>query len=291
MSQKTAISWTDHTFNPWWGCTKVSPGCANCYAERDAKRYGHDIWGPGKPRRVFGTKHWAEPGRWNRVAERERVRKRVFCASMADIFEDEALVGERNLLYDTIDATPWLDWQLLTKRPENFQGALPARWLLDPPKNVWLGVSVEDQATADERIPLLLQTQAALRFVSYEPALAPVDFGMYLSRTNMPGLNLMPGFRDPLPGIDWVIVGGESGPGARPFNLAWARASVAQCKATGVAVFVKQLGARTVGPRLHAPTPNDPGTVAFLPRWADAKGGDPTEWPVDLRVQEFPKAA
>ncbi len=138
MGKDTAISWCHHTFNPWHGCEKVSPGCANCYAEAFSKRIGRDIWGRGKPRRFFGDKHWAEPRKWNEDAMRAGERRRVFCASMADVFEaDGSLVAHRERLWLLIESTPHLDWLLLTKRPENAAGMAPwrGRW----PANVWLG--------------------------------------------------------------------------------------------------------------------------------------------------------
>jgi protein gp37 len=267
----TTIEWTDYTFNPWWGCTKVSAGCTNCYAETLSNRYGFDAWGPGKPRRAFGKKHWSDPYKWDRKARVEGVRRRVFCASMADVFEDEAPTGERERLWDLVLDTPGLDWQILSKRPEAFRDLLPEDngW---PWRNVWLGVSVEDQATADERIPLLLQTPAAVRFVSYEPALLPVDLRTYVS----PGQPWGERF------LDWIIVGGESGPGARPFDVEWARLVIGGCRMAQppVPVFVKQLGARPY--QSHWP---DKKPLHLR----DRKGGDPLEWPSDLRVREFPQ--
>lgn len=270
MSAKTGIEWTDHTFNPWWGCTKVSPGCANCYAERDATRYGHPVWGPDAGRRFFGQKHWLEPLRWDIAAMKAGVRRRVFCASMADVFEetrgrglDFRLDAERRKLWAAIRATSHLDWLLLTKRPENI-------WKLGPvggwPRNVRVGVSVESQEY-ESRIIELLESDAPHPWISYEPALGPLD--LCLGNTAMLSL-------------EWVIVGGESGPGARPFDLAWARSVVEQCRAAGVACFVKQLGANPDGAGFSV-------AARFRGRLRDRKGGDPSEWPEDLRVREFPR--
>ena len=129
MGATTEIAWTDRTFNPWWGCARVSPGCEHCYAEAWAKRTGRQLWGPHAARRTFGEAHWREPLRWNAVAEKSGIRSRVFCASMADIFEDlRALDQERCRLWTLIDATPWLDWQVLTKRPEQIARLSPGRW-------------------------------------------------------------------------------------------------------------------------------------------------------------------
>lgn len=234
MGEQTAIEWTDHTFNPWWGCARVSPACQHCYAETFAHRYGHDIWGKDSERRFFGDKHWNEPLRWNRKAEADGVRRRVFCASMADVFEARADLDEhRARLWELIAATPWLDWLLLTKRPASVHALAPARWFVEPgnllceacggsaslplgttcneheprmtgwPANVWIGTTVEDQQRADERLPLLRSIPARIRFLSCEPLLGPLDLD--------------------LTGISWVIAGGESGPGARPMDPQWVR--------------------------------------------------------------------
>jgi protein gp37 len=235
MGERTAIAWTDHTFNPWWGCTNVSPGCDHCYAETFAKRTGHDVWGKTGERRFFGDKHWAEPLKWNRQAEAEGRRHRVFCASMADVFEPrDDLLPQRARLFELIGATPMLDWQLLTKRPENACG--PGRWLVPPewieeeqdwPANVWLGATVEDQQRADLRIPRLAKVPAAVRFLSCEPLLGPVRLGALAGS------------------VDWVICGGESGPHHRPLNLDYARDLHDQCKRFGIPFFFKQVGGRT----------------------------------------------
>ena len=193
MGKETAISWTDHTFNPWWGCEKVSPGCAHCYAETFAKRTGNDVWGAAAPRRFFGDKHWAEPLKWNAEAREAGVRRRVFCASMADWLEDrDDLIPHLARLLDLIRQTPHLDWLLLTKRPENWKERIgkAARHTREnggdmrlfcewghgtPPPNVWIGTTVEDQRRADERIPALLAIPAIVRFLSGEPLLEAVN--------------------------------------------------------------------------------------------------------------------
>lgn len=215
MGEATGIAWTDHTFNPWWGCMKVSPGCANCYAEQWDRRRGNPAgagpgghWGPMSPRRFFKDSHWKEPERWNRSAVRDGVRRRVFCASMADVFEDRAdLVAPRARLFRLIAATPGLDWLLLTKRPENLSRFLP--WVAPitedtpvspayanpqmfgaramspdaPWPNVWVGTTVEDQRRAMERIPVLALIPAAVRFLSMEPLLEAVTLAPYLFNT------------------------------------------------------------------------------------------------------------
>lgn len=254
MGEGSRIEWTDHTFNPWWGCAKVSPGCEHCYAESSSKRWGHEIWGHGGERRFFGEKHWNEPLRWNRAVPVGE-RRRVFCASMADVFEDRAdLHTPRHHLWRLISKTQDLDWLLLTKRPENLAKLLPwgpvmsvaGRWL-DPWPNVWIGVTVEDQQRADERIPRLLEVPAVVRFLSCEPLLGAV---------RLPA-EALGECSDPqcgdstwdhactlgLPGVDWVIVGGESGPGARPMDPYWARSLRNQCTSAGVAFHFKQWGA------------------------------------------------
>jgi protein gp37 len=224
MGEATGIGWTDATFNPWWGCSKVSPGCSRCYAEGLADRYGHDVWGVTKPRRTFGDKHWAEPLRWNAAAVAAKVRRRVFCASMADVFESHPqLDAERARLWELVDATPDLDWQLLTKRPENVWGMIPGRWFRDWPAHVWLGTSTEDQRRADERVPELLRLPAPVRFLSVEPLIGPVALRC-----------------DWLLKLAWVIVGGESGPRRRTMESAWLEDVAAHTVSHGVPLYVKQ---------------------------------------------------
>lgn len=241
MGTTTAISWTDHTFNTWWGCQRVSPGCENCYAETFAKRTGNDVWGKNADRRRFGDKHWNEPFKWNRSAESEGRRHRVFCASMADVFEDrEDHLNDRDRLFDTIHQTPWLDWQLLTKRPENVLKMVPYVDASDWPDNVWIGATVEDQKRADERVPVLLEIPAKVRFLSCEPLL-----GSVVLRPSWTELELRSFGGDGVecfPRVDWVIVGGESGPKHRPLNLDAARHLRDQCLADGVPFFFKQVG-------------------------------------------------
>jgi len=278
MAENSKIAWTDSTFNPWIGCTRVSPGCDHCYAEaQDArKRWGKTThWGPGVPRMRTSASNWKQPLRWNRLAETQTGKSGrwlVFCASLADVFDNEVPEEWRHDLFDLIGKTPNLTWLILTKRIGNVAkcGAYvyPNRTVRP---NVWLGASVGNQEEADRDIPKLLATPAAKRFVSYEPALGPVDFQPFLSQIEPHGIH---GKR----ALDWIIVGGESAQGgakARPFDIAWARSTVEQCKAAGVACFVKQLGSWVV--QEHA---------VFGVH--DRAGADPAEWPEDLRVQEFP---
>jgi protein gp37 len=221
MGFNSAIEWTTHTFNPWWGCTKVSDGCKFCYAEALAKRYGHQVWGTNKPRRLLSEAHWRSPLKWEDDAKTKRTRYRVFCASMADVFEENAPEREVRRLWDIIRRTPHLDWQLLTKRPHRIAANLPEDWG-DGYPNVWLGTSVEDQHVL-ERIAQLTVIPAVVHFLSLEPLLGP-----------LPNL--------PLQDIEWVIVGGESGPHARFMDRAWVLDIRRQCRAACVAFFFKQWG-------------------------------------------------
>lgn len=239
MGKNSAIEWCDHTFNPWWGCVKVSPGCQHCYADTLATRYGYTVWGPATTtsRRFFGATHWQEPLRWNRDAARDGVRRRVFCASMADVFEENAdLVSERQKLWALIEATPWLDWLLLTKRPEHINVMLPQQWLDHPRPNVWLGTSVETQDQAARRIPLLQGVRAAVLFLSCEPLLGPLDLDGLAYEAAGPARS---GYN---PLVDWIIVGGESGHGARPMHPDWVRSLRDQCTTAGIAFHFKQWG-------------------------------------------------
>jgi protein gp37 len=189
--ENSKIEWTGHTFNPWVGCTKVSPACANCYAEfSEDKRFHRVEWGKGKPRQLASDAMWGEPLKWNEEARLTGQRKKVFCASLADIFDDEIPKERRDRLWKLIKDCPWLDFQLLTKRPENISGMLPPDWG-EGWENVWLGTSVENQEWADKRIPLLTDVPAKVHFLSVEPLLGPIQFKT-------------------LDDIEWVIVGGET---------------------------------------------------------------------------------
>lgn len=243
MAAKTKIQWTwrqlpdgswieGETFNPWWGCLKVSEECQKCYAEGIAKHYGKNVWGPAAntERWTFGEKHWQEPFKWNRQAEKQGHRHSVFCASMADVYEDHPQVtNEREKLWRVIEQTPWLNWLLLTKRPENILKMSP--WIGQWPDNVWIGTSVGLQKRAEERIPCLLEVPAVVRFLSCEPLLGPVDLMPWISQ------------------LQWIITGGESGTNARPMNMEWARSLRDQCLSARlqgyqVPFFFKQVGGR-----------------------------------------------
>ena len=205
MGVITKISWCDHTFNPWWGCAQVSPLCDHCYAMMlDVRWFRRAHWGPRAPRRHFGAAHWREPLRWNCSALVEGRRHRVFCASMADVFDNEVEQAARDRLWRLIRHTPNLDWVVLTKTHRQRAGDAAGRLCAGYP-NVWLLVSV-DQAGLDRDVPKLLEIPAVVRGLSIQPQLAPVRLGKFA------GL------------LQWVINGGESEvPGARPFHLEWAR--------------------------------------------------------------------
>jgi protein gp37 len=230
MADRSSIEWTDATFNPWWGCERVSPACAHCYADREARRYGHPgLWEGGGARRFLSDAHWDRPHAWNRRAADDRKPLKVFCASMADVFEEHpALPPWRERLWELIDETPWLRWQLLTKRPENVVSLAP--WGSDWPENVWIGTSIENSRFTF-RADILREVPAAVRFLSIEPLLANVFEN---GRPNRRPLDL--------DGIHWVIAGGESGPRARPTRLDWLRQVRDASVDSGVAFFLKQLG-------------------------------------------------
>lgn len=302
MAERTGIEWCNHTFSPWRGCTRVSEGCQFCYAEtlsgRNPKVLG--TWGPNGTRVRAADQQWREPIRWDRAAREAGARRRVFCASLADVFEDwpgqmvhsnglPAYVHEptgaamsvpggygpqaeggyadrwtprpftlddaRAKLWELIRQTPNLDWQLLTKRPENIARMMPpGNW-----PNVWLGVSVESQEYV-WRLDALQEApqQVPVHFCSAEPLLEPLGLLPVLGPT----------------GINWVIIGGESGGQARQCHVEWVRRLVSQCREADIATFVKQLGRHPAG--MH-PLP-----------LADSKGGDWDEWPADLRIRKFP---
>jgi protein gp37 len=248
MGANSKIEWCDHTFNPWIGCTKVSPGCAHCYAERDMERYGKAKWGAGQPRVRTAASTWTQPLKWDRAAAQFGRRDRVFCASLADVFDPEVPIEWLADLFFLIDRCPHLDWLLLTKRPElirercdlasNGNGDL---WdFANHMPNVWLGTTVEDQQRADERIPWLLKVPARVRFLSCEPMLGPVDLRAVAW-----------GHSNALHRLDWIIAGGESGPQARPMSLTWALTLRDQAVAAGVPFLFKQWGE-------WCPSPSDP---------------------------------
>jgi protein gp37 len=420
MAENSKIQWTTHSWNPFRGCTKISPGCKFCYAESTSKRNLKVLgqWGPNGTRVVASESQWQEPVKWDRWAAegkchacggrgRKRLlkceecdgrgaaaggpyRARVFCASLADVFEDwqgpmsdasgnvfikpylesenlpenwdtcepETFAKDpqgwrlvtmndvRDRLFATIAITPHLDWLLLTKRPENAGSYLTeptlghrvyagvsamldagtsgplgrewdrvhelagestesggqfewTHWKL-PLSNLWLGTSVEDQRRADTRIPELLKIPARVRFLSVEPMLEAIDLRFGRLPHNMDEARM---FGDVVPdsrGVDWIIVGGESGSNARPFDLAWARSLRDQCREAGVAFFMKQMGenlqaTNIIDPLDQFPSNGHRGFDAVPGRedtirvhLKDKKGGEMAEWPEDLRIREFP---
>lgn len=225
MGEYTAIPWCTHTFNPWWGCENVSPGCAHCYAETLANRFYKGLWGKGHGFHFFGDKHWNEPLAWNRKAEGEGVRRRVFCASMADVFEyrDELIQPRLRLLQLVLD-TPHLDWLFLTKREQEMAGFMD--WYYrqeqgDLVPNLWLGVTIEN-ARFTHRADILRETSAAIRFISAEPLLGSLLKSRdYIEQPNVG--RARPAASLNLTDIDWVIAGAESGPKARPMDEEWVR--------------------------------------------------------------------
>jgi protein gp37 len=220
MAEKTGISWTDHTFNVAWGCDKVSPGCKFCYADVASARFGFDVWGKHKPRRTLSEHYWNEPIRWNRKAEKAGEIHKVFSSSMCDIFEDHPTISqELQKLWVLIKKTPYLTWQLLTKRAERIAQCLPFDWG-EGYSNVWLGVSVENSDYL-YRIEHLRKIPCGIRFISYEPALGPLT-------------------EIDLTGIKWLIYGGESGSNFRKDDRQWAINIKEKCKECGVAFFYKQ---------------------------------------------------
>ena len=302
------IEWTDHTFNPWMGCTKVSPGCDHCYAEARMDKRLHKVqWGPGNPRQRTSEKYWKEPIEWNKQRfmqcavcgwrgaaaapvigcgkcgsiELDDTRAKVFCASLADVFDNEVPVLWRQHLMSLVAKTPNLDWLFLTKRIGNARRMLTEASMHDgllltaddqyrPPANLWIGATITSQAEADRDIPKLLALPARVRFLSMEPLLGPVDLTRVMRRAETgrgdpenPDVwtycdNVLTGFRahqcggstDPRDAVNWVIVGGESGRGARPMHPDWARSLRDQCEAAGVPFLFKQWGEWWNGARI-----------------------------------------
>lgn len=274
MAANSNIEWTHHTFNPWIGCKKVSPACAHCYAEVDSparisRKFGLELWGgadSGAKRRVTSQQNWNEPVKWNKKAAASG-RQRVFCASQSDVFEafngqvvnhnNELLYVDeettvtldhiRTRLFRLIESTPHLDWLLLTKRPENVMGMVPAAWEKKFPDNVWVGVSVENQKSANERIPVLLGIPARILFLSCEPLLGQLELEMIRNGgfewwDALHGQYRSHNSQNPCRSLSWVIAGGESGPHARVSNLEWYRSLRDQCVGAGIPFFFKQHG-------------------------------------------------
>lgn len=293
MGKHTGVAWADHTFNGWWGCCRVSRECRLCYAETWARRCGFDVWGKKAERRQLSDAYWREPLRWNREAEAAGVRRRVFCASMADVFEDHPeLPPLRERLWELITATPGLDWLLLTKRPENMRQMAP--WTGEWPAHVWPGTSI-GVADSLPRLEWLLRVPAREHFVSAEPLVEPVRFDRYMVEAGVAGHCVdIDGGRWHAPGtcrapecgvpegpprccrdrISWIIVGGESGARDKVARLdpGWALDIKASAEAHDVRFFFKQAG------------------TALAAEWGctNRKGEEPAEWPEEFRVQQVP---
>ncbi|KVN30746.1 hypothetical protein WJ63_08190 [Burkholderia pyrrocinia] len=264
MSENTTIEWCDHTFNPWEGCQKVGPGCDHCYAEtRNARFAGGTAvnWGPGAPRRRTSPANWRKPLQWNRDGTFYAIhgrRQRVFCASLADVFDNAVDPAWRRDLFALIASTPNLDWLLLTKRIGNVPAMLQHIGVDRLPDNVWLGATIVNQAEANRDIPKLLAVPARVRFLSMEPLLGPVDLWNVAVPKEHDQLrrpwdyegykfNALlehdeDRFHQAPAVLDWVIAGGESGPGARPMHPDWARSLRDQCAAASVPFLFKQWG-------------------------------------------------
>lgn len=225
MGDVTKIEWADKTFNPWIGCQKVSPGCDHCYAEAMMDhRYGRVQWGPHGERKRTSPANWRKPKQWAKAAN--GTRPRVFCASLADVFDNKVPQEWRDDLFEMIYETPELDWLLLTKRPENISKMLPdGEWGEGWP-NVWLGTTCEDQEHYLRRYSILASIPAYVRFISYEPALGPLAINLAVP---------------PVAAPDWIICGGESGHGARQMEAWWARNLRDDCARAGIPFFMKQM--------------------------------------------------
>jgi len=299
MGENSGILWTDDTFNAWWGCTQISPACDNCYAKTWAERFGFkDLWG-GTKRRYFGDKHWNEPLRWNREAEKEGKPHRVFGDSMYDFAEfrysrmPTEMQSTVRRLFDFIDQTPYLDWLLLTKRPENLPGVLPGKWLFHAPHNLRIGVTVENQKYLS-RVKKLLEHWKGKNFVSIEPMLGPVDISEYATRrwqtleerspsgkmlfkcsvcgriSQTPDKECKTGL-DPNESkhcsqhrsIDWVIAGCESGNNARDTYSLWLRLLQLKCERNKIPFFLKQM--MVDGKLVKAPFLNGKQYLEFPP--------------------------
>lgn len=249
MGENSAIAWTDHTFNPWIGCQKVSDACDNCYAETWDKRFKGERWGPHAVRTRTADANWRKPFKWNKDARVSSERQRVFCASLSDWLDNHKsiLPQWRNDLFYMIDATPNLDWLLLTKRPHNYRQFAPRYW--SPyPKNVWLGTTVEGQKAAEQRLWDLCQCLGKIKFISYEPALGPLDLTCVKTPEFGETFNALTGELSTggfVGRIGWVIAGGESGPNYRPSDPDWFRSLRDQCIAHDVPFLFKQYGGKT----------------------------------------------
>lgn len=270
MADGTKIEWADATFNPWVGCTKVSAACDHCYAEAWAKRTGQAGLWSGERRRTSDA-NWRLPLKWNAAAKAAGARRRVFCASIADVFDNQIPDAWRQSLWGLIADCRHLDWMLLTKRPQNIAKMLPSTtcevmvmgkaW---PWPHVWLGTTTENQEEADRRIPHLLSVPAAVHFISAEPLLGPIDLGDWICHPAM--------HWNDRPGLNLIICGGESGHSARPMHPEWARSLRDQCRAAGAAFHFKQWG--QYFPSSEAEYVNDDGSHRHMLVAPDGRYGD-----------------
>lgn len=275
MAKDSAIEWTRHTWNLGWGCNKKSEGCENCYAERDACRFGWDVWGANKPRRLLSRKYYNQPIFWNDAARQLGEKHKVFCGSMMD-WTDECWYPMLPFLWQMWRDTPDLIWLMLTKNADAIKDCLPRDWG-DGYPNVWQGITTENQKQADIRIPELLKVPAKVRFLSCEPLLELISLKTWLICHACGGTG--EGYPSDCPfcydGSDpqfhWVIAGGESGKNVRPMELDWARSIRDQCQKAGVKFFMKQLGSSHF--------------------YGNTKGQHPECWPQDLNVRQFPEVS
>lgn len=271
MAENSKIEWTRHTWNLGWGCEKKSEGCKNCYAERDACRFGWDVWGQGKPRRLLSRNYYDQPLIWDKKAYELGEKHKVFCGSMMD-WTDEEWYPMLPFLWQMWRDTPNLIWLMLTKNADFIQDCLPRDWG-DGYPNVWHGITTENQKQADIRIPQLLKIPAKVRFLSCEPLLGELDleYGLQIIGWDVDAYENIEGC-----GIHWVIVGGESGPNARPMRPDWARSIRDQCQEANIPFFMKQMGT-------HWAVDNN--------FYGNTKGEYPEHWPQDLNIRQFPETA
>jgi protein gp37 len=264
MGENSKIAWTNHTWNPWIGCTKVGPGCEHCYAEAWDARFSSDQiaahWGPGAPRRRTSAALWAKPTKWNAEAERTGERPWVFCASLADVFDNEAPVGARCDLFNLVSNCQNLRWQFVTKRIGNAAKMLPIGSIWSKCySHVGIVSTVVTQEECGRDLPKLIALKQ--------------EFGVaWVGLSIEPQLELV--IPDSPHGLDWIITGGESaqrGASARPYDPHWARALIVYGRRNSIPIFVKQMGSNPIGLTLK-----------------DRAGANPIEWPFDLDVQEMP---
>lgn len=279
MAENSKIAWCDHTMNFWMGCTKISPACDNCYAEDLMDhRYKKVSWGPHGKRQLTAQSTWRKPTQWNKKQHPDGRRWRVFTLSLGDFFDNQADKMWRDEAWNIINHTENLEWLILTKRPQNIKNMLPSDWG-DGYNNVRFGITVENQTEADRRIPIIRDVPAKLTpFISFEPLLGDIDLGYLAVMREV--------------GISQAIIGGESGNSARPMNREWVDSLIKQCRFLHIPVFVKQLGAcfsdsvnGIAGKSLKVPAEAQP---LISQRLKHPKGEDMTEWPEQLRVQEYP---